>query len=295
MNGRSPIYLRYTVNRKPRYFSIKKKIDPKYWKPDGKGYVARQAPNSRELNYFLHEKIQKAESVILELDNKNIPLTFENFKQRFWGESSGSFREFCEQIIEERAKMCAAGTKYKPLTILSYRKHLPLFIRYAGEDVAFHHITTSFLETYKRHLFAQGLREGAVWTRLKFLRTMYSEAQRRGLVSENPFKGIMLNPKHKSTDRLTLEELNHLQKLFDDYSKRDKIAVSLQDSHYLVMRYFLFSCYTRLPYIDYCTLDYKQIEPVVYNNQTVYVIVKKRVKTGEQFFIPLNSQSSTIN
>src|SRR5258708_27130942 len=94
--GKIPIYLRLTKNRKSRYIALEAWIRPEDWDEKSRK-VKPSAQNSYQLNYYLASKEAEAESIALELEIRSKSVTALDVKGRILGKVPGDFFAFAEK------------------------------------------------------------------------------------------------------------------------------------------------------------------------------------------------------
>jgi integrase len=104
-------------------------------------------------------------------------------------------------------------------------------------------------------------------------RTVFKVAQDNGWVTVNPFGGFKIKMEDTHRDCLTSEELTMI---------RNKKLVSARLEK--VRDLFVFSCYTGLSYTD---VQHLQKADIVQGNDGKLWIDRQRVKTGNEFNVPL--------
>jgi site-specific recombinase XerD len=104
-------------------------------------------------------------------------------------------------------------------------------------------------------------------------RTVFKVAQDNGWVTVNPFGGFKIKMEDTHRDCLTSEELTLI---------RNKKLVSARLEK--VRDLFVFSCYTGLSYTD---VQHLQKADIVQGNDGKLWIDRQRVKTGNEFNVPL--------
>ncbi len=156
--------------------------------------------------------------------------------------------------------------KYAAETLRSYKAHLSV-LREFSPKIRFKDITPDFIAEYYNYVVdVRELQESSAHKKIAVLRTFTNNAKRAGKIKKNPFDEIKIKEFKGNRDFLTLEELkqveNHYQKSQNKY-----------------LRWFLFSCYTGLRFLDLKNLKKRDI----INN----IIQIKQNKTSEYVRIPL--------
>ncbi len=280
--GLIPILLKFTQNRQTNRIALRKYIKPKDWLDDGKFYVRERGANApttaRALNLFLKSQLARAESIMLEAERMDQPLTFPQFKRKFINTESQDFLEFCEQELEKRK----LSGKYSIETIKSNWFKLNKLKAFRPK-VSFFDLNVPFLEDYEVYMrVTRGNDVNTIFAAMKFIRTMLNVARKQKLTNIYPFDQYKLVYKKDTRERLSSHELDSLQKLYNEGT--------LPEHMQQVLRYFLFACYTGLTWGDLVNFNYKEIE----HRRMVFLINKKRQKTGNRFVVPLLNQAKKL-
>lgn len=78
-DGTSTLYMRITIDRKSKLVSLNKYIDPQLFDYDTKRIkTTKDSANAKQLNRFLSEEENRLEDIILELQKRDKPVSFEN-------------------------------------------------------------------------------------------------------------------------------------------------------------------------------------------------------------------------
>jgi len=280
--GEVPIILRYTQNRKPKNIRLKKFVPPSCWINKGSKFLKERGndalPNARQINYFLNQILQKGERIILQAESENSSLTFEQFKEQMISTKDQNFIKFCEEELSRRKD----SGKFSIETIRSHRSKLNK-LKGFRRNIAFNDFTPAFLKDYESYMRNdKGNSTNTIFTSMKFLRTMLNAAINQNCRDVYPFKHYKLKFEKNTRDRLYINEVELLQKLYDS----EVLSKKLQS----VLRYFLFVCYTGLSWKDLCNLDYAEIKDL----NGVFVISKKRHKTKMEFSVPLLQEAKNL-
>ncbi len=99
INGTRCIFIRLTINRKSKYFSLNLYVDPDNFRP---GAVTRSYPDYKNENTLIDHYTIKAKTILFNCRIEDRFLTFGNFQRDFNNGSYGSksFLDFYESQIE---------------------------------------------------------------------------------------------------------------------------------------------------------------------------------------------------
>ena len=273
--GLFPIVIRFTQNRRSHIIYLRKYIPLEEWINEGNTFIRERGStalaNAKELNLFLISQITRAHSILLNAERINTPISFKQFKEKFVNMDNQDFIAFCEKELDRRE----TSGKYSPATIKSNWFKLNK-LKTFRTNLSFFDLTPKTLEEYENYLRVNRNNDvNTIFAAMKFIRTMLNSARKQNLTKVYPFDQYKLVYKKNTRDRLNMEELELLQKVYNE----ETLPEHLQN----VLTYFLFACYTGLTWGDLVSLDYKEIE----KEEDTYLINKKRQKTENQFIVPL--------
>lgn len=121
---------------------------------------------------------------------------------------------------------------------------------------------------------------------LSMLRTFINWAIEDKLIQDNPFENIKIVRGKGKRDHLSLMELEKLEDLYDE-----KI---LKTSEQNVLRYFLFSCYTGLRFLDIENLSFIHIKSRFFEGNEIRFIDMKMHKTKLDVSIPIINKANKL-
>jgi integrase/recombinase XerD len=209
-NGKAPIYMRLTKNRKSKYIALEAWIRPEDW-DEKTGKVKPSTPNSYQLNYYLVSKELEAESIALEMETRSKSVTAVDVKARILGKVPGDFFTFAEKYGKMMSPEWSVGNYRKFLSVLTKFK-----VYNKGKRLYFDEVTVSLIRDFQRYLLEElGNKLNTVQSNLKVLRRVIIEAISDELIpyEKNPFLKIKI--KCEKSHRLYLldDELERLKKL----------------------------------------------------------------------------------
>mgnify|MGYP000477657183 CR=1 FL=1 len=91
--------------------------------------------------------------------------------------------EFVDGYIAQRKDL-------KPTTLTLFRQARIWLLRFLGEDRRLDQVTTTDADAYRAHMIESGLAKATIAKRCRYARHFFGVAQRRGLVTANPFGHI---------------------------------------------------------------------------------------------------------
>lgn len=267
-DGLTPLELYVIINGKRRYVSLNRKIDPKLFNP--KKQIVR---GDNQTNEYIEAVRMKCYSLETEMLKRGLLLTADTFVYAFKHgikQNSisvyGLFDEFMVKQVEKR--------KVGLITQAVYVKY-KCTIRYSkeamGTDKMLYDLSTSDMEGIYTYMLGRMANNSAICYMRK-LKTILIYAIREGYISTNPLSFKLHKTKVKKVP-LTLEEV----RLIRTKELGSKSMENIRDL-------FILQCYTGLAFRDMASLSEKDIET---DKDGKEWIVKERVKTGVQAFIPI--------
>jgi len=209
-NGKAPIYMRLTKNRKSRYIALDAWIRPEDW-DEKSGKVKPSAQNAYQLNYYLVSKEAEAESIALELETRSKSVTAVDVKARILGKVPQDFFTFAEKYGKMMSSEWSVGNYRKFLSVLTKFK-----LYNKGKRLYFDEVTVSLIRDFQRYLLEElGNKLNTVQSNLKVLRRVITEAISDELMpyEKNPFLKIKIKAEKSHRLYLLDEELGRLNAL----------------------------------------------------------------------------------
>lgn len=270
-NGRYPICLRVTQDRKTKYFKTIFNSSEDEWNINAGKFNKRNA-NYIQNNRLLHKFQDRALQILGELNLEKEDFTLTDFESRYRVDSNPVQNDifiFWNEIIGEMVSAGRTGNaKVNKDTSDSVKKFLKT------NRLPFEEITPTFLNKYEVFLRSRGGSDGGIGVRMRAIRALYNFAIERKIVKEKyyPFKTYKVSKlKGKGIKKaLTLEEVLKIRDL--DLKKYPLLKNS--------RNYFIFSFYTRgMNFADMMKLEWKEID-----ENTIYYT---RSKTKGNFMIKI--------
>jgi integrase len=275
-DGSRQLVLRITLKRKVKYFPIGFDVLPKHF--DEKKQVVKNAdPRQFEKNLAISNALSRAHNIENYFLSKREQPTIESFTRRYDGTSynQDSFYEYAE-MHQKRNKGI-----FSDATIDFYTKHIGKLKKFSP-NLTFEDIDLDFLHAYKDHCYGLGNNDTTMYKSLEFIRRILNAAIKEDIIEKNPFRNFQIKNPRGNTEHLSIEELQQLEKLFQEQS----LANAAQN----VLRYFLFACYTGLRYSDVYNLRFDNLK-----NENGFVWLKfTQQKTNKFTSIPLTPQAVAL-
>lgn len=275
-DGKRPICLRYTANRRTTLISLNILIKPRHWNKVS-CTVRDTEPRSYYYNKAISEFYQKADTIIME--NFFKPLSISQFIEKIRDKSFGNtdFYVFIENEIELLKKVRASGT------IENYNKLINT-LKAWKPTLSFDEITLDFIQQFHNHELEVGNLPSTIYKKHANFKFLIGIAVDKEKIAKTPYEKfeIKKNIKAQNNDVLTEDELKRLQ---DAYNKK-KYSKGKQE----VLREFLFACYTSLAYAEYSIVTFADIKLIKIDTGEYYPLLSnERTKTDITYKIPIVS------
>jgi site-specific recombinase XerD len=271
-DGTIPIYLRVTLARKQKYYSLNYSTPFELW-DDDKCRVKKAHKNNHNINLTIDNALKKAQDIFFNYNIEGRKLSFENFEKEFREISynKNSFFDYAQRK-KESLKHFSQGT------LKSYKSYISKLKKFR-EELSFGDIDMKFINDYKTYMIDVLGNNENTWNKsLSFIKSIINKAITDGLLKENVFKDFKIVKKEGNREFLSIEELQKLKELL--HSK----ALSSEQSN--VLKYFLFSCYTGIRYTDVKNLKSSNI-----NNGIIKLMMQK---TKDIVEIPLTDYAKSL-
>lgn len=232
-DGSRSIYLRLTINRKVKYYSLSLSCLEKHWNQD-RCRLGRSAPDFHRINTLVDMYENRGKQIIFDYQVNRRHLSFEEFLKDFRNEHYGS-QSFIVFVMDQANRLKG---KLSPGTIKNYHDQLNKLKDFRNE-ITFSEIDNNFMLSYETFLIKQRKNNrNTVIKSLSFIKAMVNKAIEQGYITENLCKNYKLGRIEGNREYLTLKELERLDSLYHNETLKPNKAN--------VLRYFLFCCYTGL-------------------------------------------------
>ena len=184
-DGRHPIMLRLTHQRKSRYFSTPYTGVIDEWEPTLQRFIGGGDRVKRK-NKTLAGIEDRVDTVLEILKKEGRPFSWSVFTNVFNADDKESKDVF--EAFEER--IAAHEASGKPNTADGYRSTSTVLKQYGNEDeeLSFYDIDHSFLKGFEVFLFKKGNTGGGVHYHMRNLRAVYNEAISNGYVDQKHWR-----------------------------------------------------------------------------------------------------------
>ena len=277
--GVAPIYLRLTVDRKRKEFSISRRIQPESWNVKLQKVMGNN-PNEKEINNHINNLRHKLNKIHQVLSDNDQPITANDMIAHLKGEKKRKpkmtlevFKEHNEQMDRLSGKSISKSTAKRYWTCYN---HVEQFLQeeYKVEDYPMNEINHQFITKFE--YFLKTKRECNHNSALKYVNN-FKKIIRIALANQwmdrDPFYNYKVQFETVEREFLNQEEIN---KLIEKDLHLDRLK--------LVRDMFVFSCYTGLAYSDVKKLSDADINTGIDGGKWIRI---KRTKTKSLSSIPL--------
>ncbi|SFN68487.1 site-specific integrase [Salegentibacter flavus] len=236
LNGKFPISLRVTKDRKTKFFRTPFEVHINEW--DSKvGRFNKKHTQQLKSNRLLGKIEDRALEVISDLEMAQDFYTLNDFERKFRVQSNpeaSNIFSFWEELIDE---MKEAGRMGNADVYHHTKNSVQKFAK--QKSLHFNEVSPTFLDKYEVYLRNKGGSGGGIGVKMRAIRAIFNVAIKRGVIDEKlyPFKHYKISKlKGKAIKKaLNIEEVHSLQNL------------DLSDKPHLInsRNYFIFSFYTR--------------------------------------------------
>ncbi|QCX37284.1 recombinase [Aureibaculum algae] len=212
--GKYPLAVRITKNRKSNYIYIGHYISLKYW--DEKNRIVRKShPNSIRLNNLLLSKLLEINKKLLELQVDSNDLSASQIKKKINSTIEnttffGVAEAYLEELEKDNKLSRLSSDKSRVKHVLNY---------YQSKQLGFQEIDEKFLKGFSSYLRNKSLSERSIVNNLVVIRTLFNRAINMQIVNRKlyPFGADKIRIKFPETEKigLTKEEIKKLESVID--------------------------------------------------------------------------------
>jgi len=274
LDGTRSVYLRFTVNRKIKNFSLQITTLPKFW-----NIVKCEIKNGDiehlRKNKYIRKHKNKAENIIDKYFFDEKFLSIEEFERAFKNNNfnNKSFYDFIES--EMKTLDISEGTRKNYIKQISKLKSFRKELYFPEINVKFLNDYDYFLKTKREKPNNDNTRKAS----MNFIRQVVNKARKQDITDIEPFLNYTIGTIKGDKESLTKAELDQLELLLN----KDVLV----HNEKAVLEYFLFDCYTGLRISDLTAIKYSNIEKYTTDGKEYNFLVFKSVKTGKLTEVPL--------
>ena len=277
-DGKSPIYMRITVNSHRSELSIQRKINVSNWNVKA-GKVRGTTPEVKALNRLMDSIKNKIYTIHQEFIEKNRLISAKALKNSYLGigENEKTLIEVFQTHNSQIEKLI--GKEYAINTLKRYEttlNHIKSFIKsnYSANDMPLKQINHQFLTDFEFYLKStRNCNHNSTMRYLKSFKKIIGIALANNWIEKDPFMNYKTQSKETERDFLSNDEIDRM------INKKLKILRLNQ-----VRDIFVFCCYTGLAYSDVKKLNSDNLVKGIDGEMWLKF---KRTKTDTSSNIPL--------
>jgi len=276
-NGKCPIVLRITKNRKSKLITLGLSCTVNEW-DSNKNRFKKNHENAKQRNMSLLKLEQKANKIIDDFRDQDFDYTLAQFESRFRGNSSDgqTVLEFWEEKISDLIKAGRTGSAR------AYRDTKTSFFKFnKNKKLMFIEINATKVGKYETYLRGNGNKDGGIALKMRQLRAVFNDAIKKNVVDPKyyPFDTYKISKLKKSTRKIALTRVQI--KLMESVDI-DRNLNLLDTRNYLTFSYYNGG----MNWIDMLNLKWSDI----HGNRIVYI----RSKTKKEFSIEIQEPIKVI-
>lgn len=268
-DGRHPIALRVTYLRKRKYYGIGERANEEEWKEIN---ARRPGKDFKKIRKKIDEFEDRAEKVMDQLGNKEIPFSFENFEKQFFrSKNSVTVFSYFDLLIDDLLKQKKIGNAdvYRDTknALVEFRKK---------KDLTFDDITYSFLCRLETFLGSSNA-INSISIRMRTIRAAYNRAVKDGVAKKENYPFDDYKTKQEATPKRAIRK-EQIQ-LINNYE-----AAVLSKKWY-AKTYFIFSylCqgmgYSDLAFLKWSDIrdgriEYKRVKTISTSKNPQFISIK---------------------
>ena len=277
-NGTVPIYLRITIDGKPKEISSKRNIFPEQW--DNKlQRLSGRSPEAKAMNDYLRTFEQEIYEAHHQAMKDKTPVTSSILKAKVTGTDQNRrmlipiFKEHNRRMQTLVPEEYAQGTVDRYETSLSHTQDF-LKWKFSATDIDIEEIDFAFITDYEFYLRSEkGNANNTAVKYIKNFQKIINICLKNEWLNKDPF--VKYEAKLKEVERDYLSQIE-LQTIYNKKFVTPRLA--------LVRDIFVFSCFTGLAYIDVKQLTNDNISIGIDGSKWIFT---KREKTEGPSNIPL--------
>lgn len=275
-NNESPLMLRVTKDRKPKYVSLGISVNPTHW-DFSKNQPKTECPNREYIEMLIADKIKEYSAKIIELKATNQEFTSTSLVEKVSVKHTNRktvadvFQEYMTSLIKSGRKSYALSIKQLYNSLLEFNHNLDFY--FSVMDVA-------WLRRYELFLRERQLAENTIGIRFRTLRAVYNVAIEEDAVSSDcyPFKKFKVSRLHQDTVKRALTKVDI-----------ERVLQFQSSNRYMRFPIDIFA------FTYYCGgINFKDIAHLTKANLMDGRLIYKRQKTKKLIKIPLQPQALAL-
>ena len=280
-DGRYPIAIRLTHNKKVKYIFTGYSALEREWSGKYPHYLNNKHPNQKELNQYLFIEYSKTNNELIKLEQTGKPYSvYDLHSISTKPQSPTTLFKFAESIIDKLTKSGRIGNAENYHTAINVVK------RYSdGKDFHFEDINFKWLSDFEAFHYSRGNSPISLSVYLRSIRSLFNKAIMHGIVQESfyPFgRNKYTIPTGPSRKRAISKE---------DIIKIENLKLDEGSHIWHARNYFLFSFYTMG--MNWSDMAHLKINNIV-NGRIEYIRIKTKRKRAKAFTIKINPKTQEI-
>ncbi len=280
-DGTNPLYLRITINRKTKKFTLGISVKSSYWdKKNGK--VRKGDPAHFNKNLTLESCLKRAEEILFEYRINRKQLTFDAFDVAYQVQHSQKTLSFIDYATEYVESMYRNNGSYD--TYRTRKSCISKVKQFAKGDISLTSIDLAFLQRFEEHMnIVDGNSQSSRARIFAFMKAVINKAINEELIADNIFRKFKFSAQDGTREYLTNDEVLKLKAIHYSPNTHKTIKTALVP--------FLFACYTGIRFRDISELHFKHIIHVSENGTSKSYLQFVMHKTKEAIQIPLSNMA----
>lgn len=275
-NNESPLMLRVTKDRKPKYVSLGISVNPVHW-DFSKNQPKTECPNREYIEMLIADKIKEYSAKIIELKATNQEFTSTSLVEKVSVKRTNRktvadvFQEYMTSLIKSGRKSYALSIKQLYNSLLEFNHNLDFYFSVMG---------VAWLKRYELFLRERQLAENTIGIRFRTLRAIYNIAIEEDAVSSDcyPFKKFKVSRLHQDTVKRALTKVDI-----------ERVLQFQSSNRYMRFPIDIFT------FTYYCGgINFKDIAHLTKANLMDGRLIYKRQKTKKLIKIPLQPQALAL-
>jgi len=209
-NGKSPLALRFTHQRKNKFVGLGVSVLPEHWDNSAQ-IILDTCPDYRELQVQIDSKLSEYKKKINRLEVLDIEVTFEALFEPKGRRIDCTVEEYFTQKVKHLKSLGKVGTASK------YESCLKLLKKCNRVDIRFDMVDMQYLKEFELFLSAKGNASNSMGTKFSVLKALYNHAIADGVFTpkDNPFTRFKIGKFWKATRKraISKEDILKLKEL----------------------------------------------------------------------------------
>lgn len=174
-NGCSPLFIRFTHERKSKFVSLGVSVVPEHWYNEQQR-ITDDCPDSNLLNASITTKLEEYRKRIRKLEALEMAVTFESVLD------TNSRKSPNQTVSEYFGKLIADFKRSEQLNTASkYSFCLSSLNKFRPTSITFDKIDKAFLSDFEQYLRDRGLSSNTIATKFTNLKSAYNKAMEDGI------------------------------------------------------------------------------------------------------------------